>query len=251
MVDEPAPLEQSPHAAKNRHRESVDVIRGRSGWRMKGERLAVLSFNVNAVKDEDVEVQMKIQRASKPLYKRYGACLCAFHAARGGLLHVPLRNHIDKNAEHRGQETWVSCHEALDVERHREDPLADGDIGQHVVNQVCARIRHSSCATARTDPTTFAGEGHQNVRATTLASCSGEATGKNPAIDVLPKLLFDVSGKPFSAVFLRKGKKREKVFAHHAMKKRRLWSSPLVAPGHCARLGNPKASAGMPDSRTF
>ena len=49
--------------------------------------------------------------------------------------------------------------------------------------------------------------------------------------------------KPFAAVFLRESQKREKVFAHNAIEKSRLWFATFVGLGHAAARGNPRARA--------
>ncbi|MEK7756876.1 MAG: hypothetical protein AAB385_06655 [Planctomycetota bacterium] len=211
---------------------------------MKDQRLGVLAQSVNAVESKNVKVQMKIQRASKPLYKRYDARLCAFHASRGGLRHVPLRNHVDKYSEDGRKKPWVSCHEGLDVERHREDPLADGDIGQHVLHQMSAGIGHPTRTAAWTDSSTLARKSHQDVSATLLAPRSGETVGEDAALHVLSKLLIDIPRKAVALILSRDGEQGFEVLAHEAMKQGRFGSPPLVGLRHGVVQGQAEGQRG-------
>ena len=100
--------------------------------------------------------------------------------------------------------------------RQAQDPLANGDDGEHVIDQVRRALGHPAAAAARTHRPALAGKRYQPVQPAAGTPKSGEAPGKEPAAQEAAKLFLDEPRQPVPVGDPRRlGPKRLEVIAHH------------------------------------
>ena len=76
----------------------------------------------------------------------------------------------------------------------REHPLANGDVGEHMIDEVSGALGHPAPAAARAHRPGFAGKRDQPVGATGATSKAGEAPGEPATAQEVAKLLLDEPG---------------------------------------------------------
>ena len=73
-----------------------------------------------------------------------------------------------------------------------KDPLADGDVGEDVIDQVGCGPGHTLGGAGGAGSPALAGKGHQEVVAATRASSPSEAVGQDATRQVAPELFLHV-----------------------------------------------------------
>ncbi len=86
----------------------------------------------------------------------------------------------------------VQREQVTEPPREGDHPLAHGDIGEDVVNEVRCGLGHAAATTGRTETSALAGEGNQEVATTSEAMKATEAMGKDSASEVTAELTLDV-----------------------------------------------------------
>ena len=137
--------------------ELDDVLIGQRRCFVKDRASQRIGARVDAVQDEDMEMQIEIERAAEALGHddRATAARCARPLWPRVRSHGQQRAHED--APDGGTELGVEGQQIADAEGEREHPLADRHVRQHVVDQVRGCVGHAPAATGRTETAALAG----------------------------------------------------------------------------------------------
>ncbi len=112
-------------------------------------------------------------------------------------IHLSLRGVKAKDGPHEDTtdstaKGHVQREQVTEPPREGDHPLAHGDIGEDVVNEVRCGLGHAAATTGRTETSALAGEGSQKVTAAGEAMRATEAMGVNAASEVAAELALDV-----------------------------------------------------------
>jgi hypothetical protein len=95
--------------------------------------LGVLARSVDAVEEEDVQMGVKAEVTVGALDDGHGAGLASRQATLDVPAPIPRGYGIREDAHHLAQQLSVEREREAQRERHREDKLSDGDVGQNVI----------------------------------------------------------------------------------------------------------------------
>jgi hypothetical protein len=110
--------------------------------------------------------------------------------------------------------------------------LPNGNVGQHVINEVRRAFGHAATAATGTEATPLARERHQPIVAARVAVEAREACGETPARQELAKLPLDKPGQTFPVP--QRGRRRAKrleVILHEVVEDAVCRIARLVASG--------------------
>jgi|GEM_PF-2377397 len=116
-------------------------------------------------------------------------------------------------------------------------------MGEDVVRQVRSGLGHSARVARWADTAALAGEGHQIVVPTVIATCPGKAVGKDAAFQILAKSLLDIRwrGVVVTLAVELSGtcelKPGLKVLGHRAVQQGAFGVARVVGFGGLVRLG--------------
>ncbi len=150
----------------------------------------------HAVEGQDVEVVVRIQRASEALGEGDGSELRVANRGRRARASVTERRpeRPEENAEHSTRHLGALVQEGPKPLGHGEHPLPDGEVRDHLVGQVRRHLRHAPCVTGGADPPTLAGEGQEPVMPAVGAADSCEAVAKVAAPQVAAEVALHPGG---------------------------------------------------------
>ena len=97
-----------------------------------------------------------------------------------------------EDAQHGVESRRVAVEEEAQALGEGHDPLAHGDLREHMINQVGSGLGHAPGGAGGTDAASLAGEGHEKLVAAVGTAGAGEAVGENPAFEVLAQLVLHV-----------------------------------------------------------
>src|SRR5215475_12125360 len=93
-----------------------------------------------------------------------------------------------------GREVLRRRHPVARGDRHRDDPLAGGDPGDDLLDQMRRHLRHASPSTGRTKPPPLATEGHQELLLTGVTAETEKPVRQDTTPQIAVKLLLDIGG---------------------------------------------------------
>jgi hypothetical protein len=96
-------------------------------------------------------------------------------------------------APHGPEQRRVAVQEEPKSFRKRHHPLAHRHLREHVLDEVGGRLGHAPGGAGRAQAAALAGVGDQEVVAASVAVCSREAAGQDPALEVAAQLALDVT----------------------------------------------------------
>ena len=121
---------------------------------MEADRAACGVLAEHAVEREDVEVEMRVERATKALGERDGADL-SVSGGPGARAAERGTERPEEDGEHRGGHTRLVVEEGAEPLRKREDPLAHGQVRQEVVGQVRRDLGHAAGVAGKAGPSSL------------------------------------------------------------------------------------------------
>ena len=154
------------------------------------------TIEVDALKKEDMEMQMHMQGAAKALDK-------GDRSRMDGAPRVTVCDRLvdvilsDRGADDRmdfGREILRRRHPVAQGDGHRDDPLAGWDPGDNLFNEMRRHLRHASSGTGRTKPPPLATEGHQQLVVAGVTAQAQKAMGQDPAPQIVVKFTFHIRG---------------------------------------------------------
>ena len=160
------------------------------------------TFVNTPVQYQRVEVDVQIQRPAEALDDDHRAPARVTDAsltrpvtqepqdrAHGHGHHFPTRVMVP--GQHVSHSVW-----------EREHPLAHGDVGEHMIDEVLGALGHPATAAARTDRSGLARKRDQPVGATGATAKAGEAPREPPTAQEVAKLLLDEPGHPLAVALV-------------------------------------------------
>jgi hypothetical protein len=144
----------------------------------------------------NVEVHMLIEAEAEPVNE--GDCADVqrrlIHTCRTGAVGLQsLRDDPQEDAQHHVEHRPVALHEVAQPFGYRQHPLAHRQAGKNMIRQVCRRLYHAPGVARGAHATAFAGEGHEVVVATIIATGAGKAVGKDAAFEAFAKRLAHIA----------------------------------------------------------
>ena len=133
----------------------------RVGWRQGQEaETPSLSFYVDAVQRQGVEVEVQVECRAETLDEGGGATLLRASTPLSSRTSAQLGEQRTKEgAEHSTRESCVVGAAVAERIGEREHPLPDRDRGQHAIDEVSGGVRHAASATGGTKSAPLAREG--------------------------------------------------------------------------------------------
>ncbi len=191
LVEKAAAEEELQRAAAQRLLEALDVSGAEVTRRVESDG-AVVILSEEPVEDDDVEVEVGVQRRTESVQERDGAELGLGRGARTALAEEgPDRPQED--AEHPSGERGIAGQEGPQPLRQREDPLAHRQRRQDLVAQMGGDLDRAARVAGGADAATLAGEGDQAFGATACAAGAGEPVGQDHAAEVGAEVVLDPS----------------------------------------------------------
>ncbi len=166
-----------------------------------------------------MEVNMQIEGTSKVLQK--GDSATPRRLARFGGRPLELLELRREDAQQLRFEIRIGRHPCVQVHRKREHPLSQRHVRQHVLHQICCRLRGAARGTAGTEAA-LAAEGHEVLLGALRTAHPDEALRQHPAVEVPAQRPADVARRVLG---------REKgldVFADHLVQEGLFGLPPLV-----------------------
>src|SRR5262245_14157161 len=143
----------------------------------------VSAIEKHSLQEEQVKVHVEIERTAKALDKGDRA------RVDGGplmtlcdrLVDVILPDGGANDGVDLGSEVLRRRHPVAQGDRHRDDPLAGGDPGNDLLDEMRRHLRHAAAGTRRTKPAPFATEGYQQLLLAGVTAQAEKAIGKDAA----------------------------------------------------------------------
>src|SRR5262245_11374345 len=143
----------------------------------------VSAIEKHSLQEEQVKVHVEIERTAKALDKGDRA------RVDGGplmtlcdrLVDVILSDGGANDGVDLGSEVLRRRHPVAQGDRHRDDPLAGGDPGNDLLDEMRRHLRHAAAGTRRTKPAPFATEGYQQLLLAGVTAQAEKAIGKDAA----------------------------------------------------------------------
>lgn len=175
----------------------------------------------DAVYDQDVEVEVRVERAAEALREGDG---CELGVPRGSRA-LPSELGADRaqeDPEHGARELVVMVQIRPQALGKREHPLAERKVWEHVIGQVGRHFRHTACVARGTRASALAREGENPLLAAVAAANPREAVRRNPAAQVGAEVPFDPRGHCLGKRILLLGpsEKGLQVVLHHRVQRR-------------------------------
>jgi X-Pro dipeptidyl-peptidase len=119
---------------------------------------------------------------------------------------------------------------------HREDPLPDGQPGEHLVGEIGGHLGHAPCVAGGADAATLATEGDEPLVAAGVTASAGKAVSQDPAAEVGSEIALDPGRDAATHGNLVLGRSEEglQVVLNDGVEGRvplRLWWACLPPPG--------------------
>lgn len=172
---------------------------------------------VHAIEDDEMIVHVKVDARSAPLNEVDRAALRSVGARALGAGAVEREDALDEEVRDGREHLGLERHELAQVVGQGQYVLPQGHIGQHAIDQKCARVGHAPARATRADAAAAAGEGDQQVVATCIAVSAREALAEHAAFEVRAQLLLDVAGQAALVVLASVGEERFEMLANEAV----------------------------------
>ena len=174
----------------------------------------VLGTGKDPVEHERVDVDIEIERPAKPLHDGHAAATRVHDTLRASPVSQVAVHLAEQHPHDRFAQIVTPGQQVPDSWRQAQDPLSDGDIGEHVVHQVRGSLGHPPPAAARAEASPLAGKSPQSIQAA-AAPESGESPGEPPTPEVRLELLFHETRQALAVAQVgRLGPERLEVLAH-------------------------------------
>ncbi len=199
-------------------REHLPHVERRQASNPVKDRRSIIGRGEDAIEHERVEVHVQVQRATEALNHDYGAASAAFDALVPGPLAEHAEDRPHQPGGHGATQVVIPGQQIPQVVRQAEHPVAYGHVRQDVIDQVRRALGHTSSATARAEPTAFAGEGDQPVESTAGAVEPCETAGQPAAAEEVAKGLLDELRQALAVAQRRRlGAERLEVLTHNVV----------------------------------
>ena len=99
-----------------------------------------------------------------------------------------------EDAQDAAKQLWIALQEVTYALGDGQDPLAHGNSGDYVVDQVGGGLHHAAGVASRAEAAGLAGERHQEIVAAGRAAGAGDAEGWDAALEVLAECVLYVRG---------------------------------------------------------
>ena len=131
-----------------------------------------------------MEMQMHIEGTPKTLHTchRPWLDLGSHTASCDRLVHIILPDRGADDRMDRGGEVLRCRHPIPQGDRHRHDPLAGGDPGDDLLDQVGGGLGHAPPGTRRTKPAPLAAEGEQQLLVAGVTAQPEKPMGQDTAL---------------------------------------------------------------------
>lgn len=139
---------------------------------------------------------VQLEAPAKPLDRGDRATAAVTNAAVTPAPALEAEECTRVNGEHGATENVIPGEAVAERVRQGEHPLADGDVGQDVVDELRAAGRHPPAAAARTETPSLAGERHERFRVAPGALKPREAAAPDATIEKGAKLLLEETREP-------------------------------------------------------
>jgi len=138
----------------------------------------------------------------------------------------------------------VVAHRGTQLKGQATDPLANGYLGQHMIDQMRSRVVHAPARARRADRAAFAGKSHQVLEAALAALHPGIAVLEKTASQIAFDLALDEIGQ--TAGLLRALEEGRPMPDEHAVKRRVLGLTLVSVGGERLRTYSSMGSSGHP-----
>ncbi len=193
---------QEPPAAQQAQRPRVDpaddvgdlgVARTLDG--AEGGRAPFGAEAEDAVECRGVEVRVEPEVGAEALRDGEPAALRSQDPSVSRGVAVALRQDAGKETQHGRAEVGVVGDGEAELEGERENPLADGHVGQDVVHKVGGGLGHVPAGARGAEPAALAGERQSVLVAARRAADAREAVSPDPAAEERTDLTDDERGE--------------------------------------------------------
>jgi hypothetical protein len=134
--------QQAPHPALEARQELRDLLIGGRRRRVEGGRCRRGDPRVDAVEHQAVEVDVRVERAAKPLDRGNGARPPPHDPLPGGRPPQPAEDGAQEHAQDGPGEPRIKGEQVTDRHRDGEHPLADGHVRDHAIDEVGGQLTH-------------------------------------------------------------------------------------------------------------
>jgi len=150
-------------------------------------------FREESVEDDDVEVEVGVERGAEAVREGDRADAGVFGSA-GGVLQEEGADGAEQDAQHGAVEGGIVRQERAQALRQREDPLAHGQGRQDVIVEVGGDLHPAAGVAGGADAAPLAGEGDEAFGAAVAAASAGEAMGEDAAGEIGAEVVLDPGG---------------------------------------------------------
>jgi hypothetical protein len=162
------------------HSRQLVVGRGQGKESTRGPR--AIGVSVDAVESQGVEVEVEIERRPEALEEGDGAALRVAGSPMTSRAPAQLGEEgPHEGAEHLARESRVVGTAVAERVGKREHPLADRNLGQNAVDEVCGGVGHAAAAAGGTKAAPLARKGDEAIVAAVVAVQAQEAVGEDAA----------------------------------------------------------------------
>ncbi len=179
-----------------------------------------------------------------PLDEHDRARAAAGDALALGALGEPVEQDAHEDAADRCAQPGVVAEQEAHAVGEGEHPLADGDVGQHVVDEVSGEVGHAAGPAGGAEASAFASEGDQVVVAAARAVHAREAEGQQAAFEVARELAAHEAGQARTLLLLGARQEGGQVFSQDAVQEAAFGLASFPAsPGRTSRRSHSRGTA--------
>ncbi len=133
-------------------------------------------------------MQVKIQGKTKSLDASDGSAERFCDALPVSAASLPSKQCSQKQRQSQANELGSPSDQKAELHRQSQDPLPHRNGGKYTVPKVCCKVGHPPAGTRWTEPSIFAGEGHEQLIVARRTANTGKAVAEQPAAQVALKL---------------------------------------------------------------
>ncbi len=175
-------LDDAPHLVILRRRQSPEA-----------HARPAVAF-VDAVEHERVEVHVEVQRVAEALDEGHGASPGPpDRAVLPGTAAVGGEHSTDELPQHHRCEGGIVGEAVAQGVGECQDPLADGHLGEHAVDEVGGGVGHAAAEAGGAEPASLAGEGDDLITSAVVAVDPKKPVGEDAALEEAAELALDES----------------------------------------------------------
>ena len=147
-----------------------------------------------SVKEDAVVVEVEVEGRAEFLTDDHPAGLSGGDSLRFGAILIPAKDEAEEDLQDGLSQGGVAGEREAEGDGQRQDPLADGNGREDLVDEVGSRLRHPPTETRGTESSVLARLRHRAGAATILTSKQREAPLEDPAVEVVPEGPADEGG---------------------------------------------------------